>query len=66
MFSNNNQNNLLVTMLISLVSVFFIYQYRYRVMNRILGTYWFRRLAVAGVMQIPYIRDRIFGRFMTF
>lgn len=53
-------------MLISIVSVFFIYQYRYRLMNGILGTKWIRRFAVTGVLQIPFLRDRIFGRFMPF
>lgn len=66
MFTDDNQNNLLLTMIISIVSVFFIYQYRYRLMNRILGTQWIRRLAVTGVMQIPYLRERIFTRFMPF
>ncbi|OIJ16092.1 hypothetical protein BKP35_03680 [Anaerobacillus arseniciselenatis] len=67
MFNNNNNNdNLLMTMLISLVSVFFIYQYRYRIVNTVLQTSWIRRLAISGVLQIPYLRDRFYARFMPF
>lgn len=67
MFNNKkNNNNMLFTMLISIVSVFFIFQYRYRIFNTILGTPWIRRLAISGVLQIPYLRDRFYARFMPF
>lgn len=68
MFMNkkHNNNSMLMTMLISLVSVFFIYQYRYRIFNIVLGTRWIRRLVISGALQIPYIRDRLYTRFMPF
>lgn len=67
MFNNrDNNNNMLMTMVISVVSVFFIYQYRYRLINLVLGTRWIRRLAVSGALQIPFIRDRFYSRFMPF
>lgn len=66
MFTNNNQNNFGVTMLISLVSVLFIYQYRYKLVNTILETHWLRRLTVSAVLQVPYLRERFFSRFMPF
>ncbi|OIJ22184.1 hypothetical protein BKP45_05805 [Anaerobacillus alkalidiazotrophicus] len=66
MFKNNNNNNFFMTMLISFLSAFFIYQYRYRIINTIIGTSWIRRLAVSGALQIPFIRDRFLSRFMPF
>ncbi|MCT8139732.1 sodium:proton antiporter [Anaerobacillus sp. CMMVII] len=57
---------MLMTMVLSMISVFFIYQYRYRIINLVLGTRWIRRLAVSGALQIPFIRDRFYARFMPF
>jgi hypothetical protein len=56
-----------MNMLKKLVSVFllsitgyYVYQNRYRLMNRILGNSILRRFAVSSLMGIPGIRQKIF------
>ncbi|MFN7251208.1 MAG: sodium:proton antiporter [Anaerobacillus sp.] len=67
MFNNRNENsNAVMTMLISMISLYFVFQYRYRILNLVLGTRWIRRLAVTGALQIPFIRNRFYARFMPF
>ncbi|WP_241657832.1 sodium:proton antiporter [Anaerobacillus alkaliphilus] len=64
--TRNNNNNMLTTLLVTMLSVFFVYRYRYRIINIVLGTRWIRRLAVTGALQIPFIKNRLYARFMPF
>ncbi|RXI99585.1 sodium:proton antiporter [Anaerobacillus alkaliphilus] len=57
---------MLTTLLVTMLSVFFVYRYRYRIINIVLGTRWIRRLAVTGALQIPFIKNRLYARFMPF
>ena len=66
MFTNDNNKNPLMTLIVSFISMFFIYRYRYRLINFVLGTRWIRRLAVSYALRIPFIRDRLSARFMPF
>ncbi|MBM4762291.1 hypothetical protein [Bacillus sp. B15-48] len=44
---------------------YYIYQNRYRVMNRILGNAILRRFAVRSLMGIPGVRDRMMKTIFT-
>lgn len=63
---NKKDNNQLLIMFVSMFSIFFIFKYRYKVINLVLGTRWIRRAVVSGVLQIPIVRDRFLQRFMPF
>ncbi|WP_100406810.1 sodium:proton antiporter [Bacillus solitudinis] len=53
--------NRLFSMISLIVSFYFAYKYRYRVINAFLGRKLLRKLAVTLAMQIPMIRDRMLG-----
>ncbi|MDV2683183.1 sodium:proton antiporter [Alkalihalophilus lindianensis] len=42
-----------------ILSFYFAYKYRYRVINAILGRRWLRKIGISIAMQIPMIRDRV-------
>ncbi|WP_458412494.1 hypothetical protein ACNQFZ_16985 [Schinkia sp. CFF1] len=59
------QNSLMRIILLAVASIF-IYQYRYRLMNAVLGQPWLRKMAVKSFMQIPFVRERMVGQMFRF
>ncbi|HHY73017.1 MAG TPA: hypothetical protein GX497_07310 [Bacillus bacterium] len=59
------QNSFLRIILIGVAS-FFIYRYRYRLINIILGQSLLRRLVVKSFMQIPFVREQMVGQMFRF
>jgi hypothetical protein len=57
-------------MLTSIVMIgsigYFVYRYRYRIMNALLASTWIRRFAVGSMMSIPGVKRKlmqsVFGR----
>jgi len=38
---------------------YFIYKFRYRLLNYMLGSSWMRRIAIGSVMSIPGIKQKM-------
>ncbi|GAE24769.1 Na+/H+ antiporter [Halalkalibacter wakoensis JCM 9140] len=51
----------LISILSLVLSMYFAYKYRYRVINAFLGRRMLRKVAVMAAMQIPFVRDKILG-----
>ncbi|WP_062046370.1 hypothetical protein [Bacillus sp. JCM 19034] len=49
-----------------LMTVYFLYKFRYRVINLFLSKRLLRKLAVSFAMQIPFVRDKIVGSVLQF
>ncbi|NEU30739.1 sodium:proton antiporter [bacterium LRH843] len=56
----------LISIATFVVSLYFAYKYRYRVLNAFLGRRWLRKLAVSFAMQIPFIRDKVLGSVLQY
>jgi hypothetical protein len=45
---------------------YFIYRYKFRIINVLLGTSWMRRMAVGSIMSFPGVKQKmmqtVFGR----
>jgi hypothetical protein len=45
---------------------YFVYRFRYRLVNVLMGSGWLRRLAVSSIMSLPGVRGKmmqsVFGR----
>ncbi|ADC50845.1 MULTISPECIES: hypothetical protein [Alkalihalophilus] len=51
----------LISIVSLILSFYFAYKYRYRVINAVLGRRWLRKVIIGFAMQIPMIRDRMLG-----
>ncbi|ARK29387.1 sodium:proton antiporter [Halalkalibacter krulwichiae] len=47
-------------------SMYFVYKYRYRVLNAVLSRRMLRKVAVMMAMQIPFVRDKVLGSVLQF
>ncbi|MCK0471514.1 sodium:proton antiporter [Halalkalibacter sp. APA_J-10(15)] len=56
----------LISMFSIVITIYFVYKYRYRVMNLLLSKRLLRKLAVSFAMQIPFVRDKIVGSVLQF
>lgn len=42
----------------------FLYRFRFRVINTVLGQPWIRRIAVSLAMELPFLRQRFMRQFL--
>lgn len=45
-----------------LLGAFFIYRYRYRMMNRLLSFSWLRSIAVKTAFRVPAVRNKMMNQ----
>lgn len=48
-----------------IASIYFVYRFRFRMFNLILGQRWVRKMLVALAMQIPFVRQKLMSGMMV-
>ncbi|MFV8826644.1 sodium:proton antiporter [Alkalihalobacterium sp. APHAB7] len=54
----------MISRLFMLIIVYFVYRFRYRILNALLGQRWIRKSAVKWTMKIPGLRQKFMSEMM--